>query len=191
MCVRQHPTGASDLLQEDLSMNWTELLKREVEDAYRAAEHLTKLVENDKLSWKPTTGENWMTTGQLLKHMTNACGACCKGVITGDWGVPPEAMEDEEAMLPTAEKMPTVASVEEALKLLAADKKVALATIAEAGEETLDTKEITMPWGTSGVAGKLLMDMIGHLHGHRAQLFYYLKLQGKPVNTHDMYGMSS
>jgi hypothetical protein len=31
--------------------------------------------------------------------------------------------------------------------------------------------------------------MIGHLAQHKAQLFYYLKLQGKPVHTGHLYGM--
>jgi hypothetical protein len=28
-----------------------------------------------------------------------------------------------------------------------------------------------------------------HLAQHKGQLFYYLKLQGKPVNTTDLWGM--
>jgi hypothetical protein len=31
--------------------------------------------------------------------------------------------------------------------------------------------------------------MLGHLTQHKGQLFYYLKLQGKPVNTGDLWGM--
>ncbi len=30
--------------------------------------------------------------------------------------------------------------------------------------------------------------MIEHLKQHKGQLFYYLKLQGKPVNTSDLWG---
>jgi len=37
--------------------------------------------------------------------------------------------------------------------------------------------------------GHRLLGMVGHLELHKAQLFYYLKLQGKPVNTMHMYGM--
>ncbi|MFC1572115.1 DinB family protein [Candidatus Eisenbacteria bacterium] len=171
-------------------MNWTSFLKSEVEDAYRMALGLMKMVEEDSLGWKPATGDNWMTTGQLLKHMVASCGACCKGVVTGDWGVPPEDMpEDEASMLPPAEKLPTVASVNEAIQALEADKLVALAMIEEVGEDGLATRELTLPWGSSGTIGKHLLDMIYHLNNHKSQLFYYLKLQGKPVNTHHMYGM--
>jgi hypothetical protein len=30
---------------------------------------------------------------------------------------------------------------------------------------------------------------IHHLQQHKGQLFYYLKLQGKPVNTEHLWGM--
>jgi len=30
--------------------------------------------------------------------------------------------------------------------------------------------------------------MIQHLNQHKGQLFYYLKLQGKPVSTPDLWG---
>ena len=77
--------------------------------------------DDDALDWKPSTGENWMTTGQLLRHMTEACGASCRGFVTGDWGTPEGAMPDEtsgEGMLPPAEKMRTLKSAEEARALL-------------------------------------------------------------------------
>jgi hypothetical protein len=31
--------------------------------------------------------------------------------------------------------------------------------------------------------------MVGHLNQHKGQLFYYLKLQGKDVNTMHLWGM--
>lgn len=61
-------------------------------------------------------------------HIAGACGACFKGMVTGDWGLP-EGVDVEnpspEEMLPPAEELPTVESVAEARKLLAADKQVA------------------------------------------------------------------
>src|SRR5262245_51840726 len=120
-------------------MNWTETITAELNDAYRATEGLMKLVDKNALSWKPTTGSNWMTTGQLLEHLTTACGACIKGFVTGDWGMPADAGPDD--MLPPAEKLATVKSVDEAVKKLAADKKVALEMIAKAGEKDLASKK--------------------------------------------------
>jgi len=82
------------------------------------------------------------------------------------------------------------ASVDEALKALAADKAVALEYIAKAGEKNLLEKKMAAPWG--GPPQNLfqhLYHMIGHLGQHKGQLFYYLKLQGKDVNTMHLWGM--
>jgi len=39
------------------------------------------------------------------------------------------------------------------------------------------------------VLGHHLLQMVEHLNSHKSQLFYYLKMQGKPVNTGDLWGM--
>ncbi|UCF77851.1 MAG: DinB family protein [Candidatus Eiseniibacteriota bacterium] len=174
-------------------MDWTGLLQTEVEDAYRATEGLLSLAEDKNLDWKPSTGQNWMTMGQLLLHITGSCGVCCKGFVTGDWGFPegvdPSSLPPEE-MLPPAEKLPSVQSVAEAKKLLAEDKKLALQMIAKAGEKDLAGKMCKAPWdATEVVLGRHLLGMIGHLALHKAQLFYYLKLQGRPLNTGHLFGM--
>lgn len=168
-------------------MGLVDNLKHDAEATYRATECLMKLVDNDKLDWKPGTGNNWMTTGQLLMHCTNACGAVSRGFVTGDWSFMGEGESDG---MQKAEQMPTVANVEEALKLLAADKDVALKTFAEAGEERLANDKVAAPWGGPPMAlYHHLNDMVGHLGQHKAQLFYYLKLQGKDVNTMHLWGM--
>ncbi|MHC4473876.1 MAG: DinB family protein [Planctomycetota bacterium] len=174
-------------------MNWTELLKGEVEANYGATVGLVNMVGDDELAFKPATGENWMTTGQLLMHITTACGFCCKGFVTGDWGMP-EGMSIEdmppEEMLPPAEKMPTVETIAQAIDLLAADKRLALEMIDQPGEESLASREVTAPWNpTPKILGAMLLDMVGHLASHKGQLFYYLKLMGKPVDTGHLWGM--
>ncbi|MFH0777391.1 MAG: DinB family protein [Candidatus Eisenbacteria bacterium] len=174
-------------------MNWSELLKSEVEDAHKATEKLMELVDENKLNWKPSDGHNWMTTAQLLKHIDDSCGFCFRGFVTGDWGLPEGVQASDmkpEDMLPPAEKMPAVASLAEAKKLLAADKKIALEMLAKVGEKDLVEKMTTAPWDPTPVAlGHRLLQMVGHLQLHKAQLFYYLKLQGKPVHTGHMFGM--
>ncbi|MCC6574045.1 MAG: DinB family protein [Planctomycetes bacterium] len=166
----------------------TELLKLEVDAVYRAAEGLFKLVDKDKLNWKPATGKNWMTTGQLMQHCTDACGFCVKGFITGDWSRPSANPEEHVGMLP-AEKMATAKSVDDALKLLAADKAQTLKLITEAGDKNLFEKKVAAPWGGPPMPlGLHVWEMIGHLNTHKAQLYYYLKLQGKDVNTMHMWG---
>jgi uncharacterized damage-inducible protein DinB len=176
------------------AMTWTELLKAEAESAYGATEGLIKMVDADGLDWKPADGANWMTTGQLLKHILTACGFCCRGFVTGDWGMPEGTeMTDlpPEEMLPPAEKMPTVASIEEALEGLAADRKLAFEMIDEVGEEGLGTRMTAAPWNPQAEfpIGRHILHMIGHLESHKAQLYYYLKLQGKPVHTGTLWGM--
>ena len=117
-----------------------------------------------------------------------------KGFVTGDW-TPPEgaAPEDasEEGMMPPAEKMPTVETVAQAKEMLAGDKQLAFEMIEQAGEEDLAKKEIAAPWNPTEQfpLGRHLMHMVHHLAGHKAQLFYYLKLQGKPVHTGSLWGM--
>lgn len=172
-------------------MDWKSLLTSEIEHAYRAAEGLMSLAEGLDLEWKPETGENWMNNGQLLKHLTEACGKACRGFATGDWGLPegsaPSDMP-EEAMLPPAEALPTVDSVREAREALAEDKELALRTVSE-NADRLD-EPTPAPWDpTPRSLGQQMLGMVNHLNNHKAQLFYYLKLQGKPVNTMHFYGM--
>jgi hypothetical protein len=69
-------------------VNWTQLLKNEVETAYATTARLLDLVDPDSLEWKPESGCIWMTVGQLLKYVTNACSAGCKGFVSGDWALP-------------------------------------------------------------------------------------------------------
>ena len=132
-----------------------------------------------------------MTTGQLLRHLTNSCGIGVRGFVTGEWGMP-DGMDPSELpadeMLPSAEKMPSVASVEEALGLLAEDRAVVMQMFSQVSEERLLNERSTAPWGGSELS--LLQHcsgMIWHLAQHKGQLFYYLKLQWKPVNTIDLW----
>ena len=174
-------------------MNWTELLKSEIETAYATTAKLMDKVDPGSLNWKPATGSNWMTIGQLLMHLSSACGAGCKGFVTGDWGLPPGMkMEDipPEEMLPPEEKMPSIECLEQVKKLLAEDKALALEMIDRAGEKDLENRKMAAPWAPSvskTLGGHLLM-MIQHLERHKSQLFYYLKLQGKPIDTADLWG---
>jgi hypothetical protein len=175
-------------------MQWTPLLNEHMEYSYAVADKLMSMVEESELDWKPATGKNWMTVGQLLLHLTNACGFCCKGFATGDWGMPEGAtMEDmpAEEMLPPAEALSAVASVAEARKLLADDKALGLQMVAEAGEERLENEMSSAPWapGMDKSLGAHMLGMCQHLDSHRHQLFYYLKLMDKDVNTEHLWGM--
>ena len=62
--------------------------------------------------------------------------------------------------------------------------------IEHAGEDALANKQTAAPWEPEKKAalGRFMLMMIRHLDSHKSQLFYYLKLQGKPVNTGDLWG---
>lgn len=168
-------------------MKLVPLLKEDAEGVYRAAEGLFKKVDPKTLNWKPATGSNWMTVGQLLHHASTACGNVVKGFVTGDWGAPAGDSPPDD-MMPSADKMASVKSVEEALKRLAEDKKLAMAMFEKAGEKRLAEERSAPPWG--GPERTLYQhcnEMIWHLGQHKGQLFYYLKLQGKDVNTMSLW----
>ena len=104
-------------------------------------------------------------------------------------GVSVDEMSPED-MLPPAEQFPALGSVDEAKRLLAADKQLALDMLARCPEERLATGVATAPWDpTEMLLGHRLLDMVQHLKSHKAQLFYYLKLQGVPVHTGHLWGM--
>jgi uncharacterized damage-inducible protein DinB len=175
-------------------MKWTELLNEGIEDNFRITDRLMALVEDGDLNWKPATGKNWMTIGQLLNHLTNACGFCCRAFATGDWG-PPDGIEPagtpEDDLLPPAEGLPTVASVAEARAALARDRELALAMVREVGEERLDSEMVAAPWepSTPHPLGWHFLSMVLHLMQHKGQLFYYLKLMDRDVNTAHLWGV--
>lgn len=171
---------------------YKDMIHGAIEYNYAVTSQLMDKVDASMLDWKPATGSNWMTTGQLLMHLTNCCGAGMKGFVTGDWGMP-EGMDmselPPEEMLPPAEKLPSIDSVEEAKRLLEEDRKLALDMLHSVSDEDLATRITTAPWDEMEVPlGQRLLQMVDHLKQHKGQLFYYLKLQGKAVDTNDLWG---
>lgn len=174
-------------------MRWSEFLKDEIDVTYRTTERLLDKVDADRLEWKPPIGCNWMTVSQLLRHMTEGCGAGFRAFATGDWGLPEGVKFEDltpEEMLPPAEKLPCIESVERTRELLAEDKALALRVLAGVSEDELENRKLAAPWapGVELSLGRHFLQMVQHLDRHKAQLFYYLKLQGKPVNTADLWG---
>ncbi|MGA8868294.1 MAG: DinB family protein [Candidatus Sulfotelmatobacter sp.] len=92
--------------------------------------------------------------------------------------------------LPPAEQMPTITSLDEAKRLLALDRALTLKMIHKASEDDLMSKEVAAPWAKNArmPLGRQLLQMVQHLDRHKTQLFYYLKLQGKPISTVDLWG---
>lgn len=174
-------------------MKFRELLRDAMNQTYFATETMFDMVEGDDLDWKPSTGENWMTTGQLLMHASVGCGFLMKGFITGDWSMPDEATPKEKpanGMMHSAEQLPSVESVKQAKDLLAKDKELGYSLLEQCSDEDLDSKKVSAPWDPREMAlGVRLLEMVNHLNQHKGQLFYYHKLQGKPVNTMHLWGM--
>jgi uncharacterized damage-inducible protein DinB len=170
-----------------------QVLLEETEKTYAVAEKLFRKVDDSELDWKPLTGKNWMTLGQLLMHCANeGYGKAVQGFIKGDWGpAPTEEPDDQDAEhpLPMAEDLPYVAHVGEALKILEDDKALAIRCINEVEEADLLSKRITAPWGVLEMSlFQQLLNMLAHLAQHKGQLFYYLKLMGKEVDSVDLWG---
>jgi hypothetical protein len=175
-----------------MAMALLEILRQEAELTYGVTEALIRSVEPSTLGWKPATGQNWMTVGQLLKHCSEACGAGIKAFLTDDWGLPEGVRFEDlppEEMLPPASKLPAVSSVDEALRLLAEDRRLAFRHLATANEADLLANRRTAPWGGPELTlFQHLLGMITHLRQHKGQLFYYLKLMGHDVGTSDLWG---
>jgi hypothetical protein len=133
-----------------------------------------------------------MTMNQLLMHCARyGCGKAVQGFVTGAWDFSQEGEPGDDTAvdhLPPAEALPCVASVEQALKLLAADRKLSLQYLGEVKETELLAKRLAAPWGgPEQTLFQQLSFMIDHLIQHKGQLFYYLKLMGKEVNTVDRW----
>jgi len=172
-------------------MKWSELLRAEIESNFKTTDSLMERLNDSDLEWKPASGSNWMTTGQLLMHHGNSCGMPMRGFATGDWGLPEGVSWEDippEEMMPAAEEMPSVKSVAEGRELLTDDQKIALEILDACPEERLETEPAPAPWDPTPLSlGHRMLNMVTHLKQHKGQLFYYLKLQGKDMNTQDLW----
>ena len=145
-----------------------------------------RLVPPDKLGWRPSDSNNWMTLGQLLDHLAEPTGVPMRGFITGQW---PSVSEGE--VLPPAGKMPSAASVDEALKRLEADRQLTLTLLGELSQDEFRNRTVVAPWDpTPQPLWCQLLLMVEHQINHKAMLFAYLKMLGAPVNTAHLYGMA-
>ena len=170
-------------------MTLTDVLLIEAEATYAIAERLFSRVSDDELPWTPPAGKSWMTVGQLLMHCASfGCGKAIQGFVTGDWG-PGAGDSTPQDHMPPAEALPSVTTVRQALDLLAADRRLAIGCINVVGEANLLERKVAAPWGGPEVSlFQQLLRTIAHLAQHKGQLFYYLKLMGKDVNTGDLWG---
>jgi uncharacterized damage-inducible protein DinB len=165
------------------------VLQNELDRAYDSTIHLMKMVDDTDLNWKPASGNNWMNMAQLLKHLATPNSFIFQGFISDKWPVDPESFENLklEDTFPPLDQMPGITSVAEAIEELNADRDTTMEELNKSSNEQLSTKPAPLPWDRDKVLFHRLLGSIEHFNMHKAQLFYYLKLLGKPVNTLDLH----
>jgi len=144
------------------------------------AEKLIGMVPADKLDWKP--GPTFMSTGQVLCHLSDGVGGGLEALVSGKW--PP--MEEMEVGM-KLENMPSC-GVHEALSKLEKDKTILRATLDGMSEDDFTNRVVSVPWGWKAKTEIMSVAFLGHFNNHKMQLFTYLKLLGLPVNTESLYG---
>ena len=152
------------------------------DDIYKATAHLLRMAPEERWTYRPAEG-NWMSLGQLARHLTDATGVGLRGFITSDWGPPPEDGE----MMPTAEKMP-LCTKDEALRALEDDRLLMHEMLDSLPAEEFSHRTVSAPWGGERPLWYYCLQMVEHQIAHRMQLFQYLKQLGLPVTTNDLYG---
>jgi hypothetical protein len=130
------------------------------------------------LNYRPRP--DMMSTGQVTHHLAEGVGSAIQMTVTGQW--PPMT-----GGLPTIDQMKSVASFDEAGKML--DKDGALTTdyLGSLSEDQFANNVYTTPWGASGKLWRLALYYLEHMQMHKMQLFQYLRIQGVAVNTMDLY----
>jgi hypothetical protein len=148
---------------------------------YGPAETLIGMVPADKLDWKP--GPTFMSTGQVLCHLSDGLGGGFEMLLSGKW---PSTEEMEAGM--KLENLPSC-SPQEALDKLEKDKKILRQVLDGMSEEDFTNKVLSVPWGWKAKMERMALSFLEHFTNHKMQLFTYLKLLGLPVNTQTLYGM--
>ncbi len=146
----------------------------------KPAEKLISMVPADKLNWKP--GPTFMTTGQVLCHLSDGIGGGLEMLVSGKW--PP--MEEMETGM-KLENMPAC-GVQEALSKLEKDKSTLREALDGMSEADFTNRVVSVPWGWKAKMEIMSVSFLGHFNNHKMQLFTYLKLLGLPVNTESLYG---
>ncbi|MBI4641582.1 MAG: DinB family protein [Candidatus Tectomicrobia bacterium] len=145
--------------------------------AYRSqVERLHKLTKKlmslapDQPDWKP--GENFMSLGDLLNHLSGINRAIIRSVKGPD-AVPP--VGPDKAVTAQA----AISRMEEGFA-------AAIKVLDELPESDYLNKEVETQIYKGPLYG-MLSRIVEHQTNHKMQLFFYLKLLGKPVNTQTLY----
>ena len=82
-----------------------------------------------------------MSIGQVLKHVATALGASLKMALDNSW---PQLSEEE--MMPTVDKIPVSASVQEALDEIDADWQLLLQEMEKITDGEFNENKLNVPW---------------------------------------------
>ena len=153
------------------------------EGLYRASRVLIELTKDELLAFRPQEG--MMSIGQVIKHMVGCLGEGMDLGLKQDW---PYTSDDE--MLPSAEKMATITSAEQAVKDIDADWALCQKIFESITDGEFNQNKLEVPWMPFPMTVRqYMMQSAEHLSNHRMQLFTHLKLAGEKLHTGHLYGM--
>ena len=149
------------------------------ESIYRPMAKLISLAPASKLDWKPGKGD-YMNLGQLLHHLSTCPGAFVAAVNNA---FPPSAAFQKFIQEDLKNnKTPEVAGREVSRGW--DEAKAALTGVSPAD---FQARIVAVPWGPPMPLWRTCLGMAEHWVNHKYQLFFYLKLLGRPVNTMTLY----
>jgi hypothetical protein len=155
------------------------LLLAKLEAQIERTDHLLSLVPRDKLEWQPLPDS--FRVGDLLGHLLESLAGFCAAL----YGLDPQRLAHFAGLRERAVNHPC--GIEEARGRIGEY----LAHIREGFAELTDAdlaRRVPTVFTTTGEAGlTILLNNLEHFSNHKHQLFFYLKLMGVRVATHDLY----
>lgn len=131
------------------------------------------------LNYRPRS--DMMSTGQVIHHLAEGVGETLKMTVNNSWPNMPNG-----GML-TLEQMPTIPSIDAAIAMLNKDGAATSDYLSTIPEEQFANNVYGTPWGAQGKLWRLALHYLQHMQMHKMQLFQYLRIQGLPINTMDLY----
>jgi hypothetical protein len=136
--------------------------------------HLATKVTPELLNYAPAPGMR--TTLELLQYTSHLAKGSLRGLVLGNWDWEKRHADSKNVNLENfAQAMD--AQIDEIRSILA-----------EADEQTLQTKEVQFPWGGKTIAGiGIVNTALKFLTAYKMQLFLYLRINGLPVSTPNVW----
>ncbi|MFH1861982.1 MAG: DinB family protein [bacterium] len=151
----------------------------EYDNELRPLRNLVQKTEGTDLNWRPRV--DMMSTGQVIYHITEGIAEGLRCLLTGNWPF------TAETMLPTVDQIKSVVSVKEGLAALEKDRTETEQVLQELSDQEFASKYVETPWGYNGNMWRISLFFLEHMKMHKMQLFLYLRIQGLPISTMDLY----